>query len=124
MIGKIQSKFIQNQFWVIIFILTIFILSLRAFHLISIDAVPDISPVQVQINTRTGSLDPEQVEKTVTFKIENEMAGLPNVKDIRSISKYGFCQVVVTFKDNMNLYFARQLVSEKLLDLMGDLLII
>jgi len=81
---------------------------------IPIDAVPDITSVQVVINTKTGALDPEQVEKTVSYPIESEMSGLAKVIDVRSLSKYGLSQVVVIFRDDTNIYWARQQVSERL----------
>jgi cobalt-zinc-cadmium resistance protein CzcA len=81
---------------------------------LSIDAVPDITPIQVVINTKTGALDPEQIEKAVSFPIETEMNGIPHVKEIRSISKYGLSQVILRFADGTNIYWARQQVSERL----------
>lgn len=81
---------------------------------IPIDAIPDITPVQVIINTKTGAFSPEQVEKLVSYPIESEMSGIANVIDVRSLSKYGLSQVVVVFKDATNIYWARQQVSERL----------
>lgn len=79
-----------------------------------IDAVPDITNVQVMINTRTGALAPEEIETTVTFPIETELSGLQNVEEVRSITKYGLSQVTVVFEEGTDLYFARQLIAEKL----------
>ena len=118
---NIQLNLIKNKFWVSIFLISLILLGIKAIKELSIDAVPDISPVQVLITTRTGGLDPEQVEKTVTYYIESEMTGLPNVKDIRSLSKYGLSQVIVIFKDGTNIYFARQMVIEKLQSVSGSL---
>ena len=81
---------------------------------VNISAVPDISNKQVMINTKTGSLSTEQIEKIVTYPIEIEMSGLPGVDEVRSLSKYGLSQVIVVFEDDVNIYFARQLISEKL----------
>lgn len=79
-----------------------------------VDAVPDITNVQVMVNTRTGALAPEEIEKTVTRLIEAELTGLPNVDEVRSISKYGLSQVVVIFHDGTDLYFSRQQIAERL----------
>ncbi len=82
-----------------------------------IDAVPDITNVQVMINAKTGALDPEKIEKTVTSVVETEMSGLHGLEDIRSISKYGLSQVILVFKDGTDLYFVRQQVSQRLQNL-------
>ncbi len=79
-----------------------------------IDSVPDITNTQVVVNAKTGALDPEQVEKSVTHHIESELAGLPRVTDIRSHTKVGLSHVVVTFTDGTDVYWARQQVTERL----------
>ncbi|MBX3711244.1 MAG: CusA/CzcA family heavy metal efflux RND transporter [Lysobacter sp.] len=79
-----------------------------------IDAVPDITNVQVQINTRADGYSPLETEQRVTFPIETAMAGLPGLQDTRSISRYGLSQVTVVFKDGTDLYFARQQVAERM----------
>lgn len=79
-----------------------------------VDAVPDITNVQVMINAKTGALDPEQIEKTVTYVVEYEMGGLPGLQEIRSLSKYGLSQVILVFEDGTDIYFARQQVSQRL----------
>lgn len=89
-------------------------LGLYAVSITPVDAVPDITPVQVVVNTRTGALDPEQIEKTVSFPIETDMSSIAHVKDVRSLSKYGLSQVVVVFEDGTDIYWARQQVSERL----------
>jgi heavy metal efflux system protein len=81
---------------------------------LDIDAFPDTTPVQVQINTVAPSLGPEEVEQRITFPIEQAIGGLPGLEGMRSVSKFGFSQVVVTFKDGTDIYFARQLVNERL----------
>jgi len=79
-----------------------------------VDAVPDITNVQVQINTEVPALAPEEIEKLVTFPIEIEMAGVPGMVELRSISKFGLSQVTLVFEDGTDIYRARQLVSERL----------
>lgn len=81
---------------------------------LNLDAVPDITTNQVQINTETGGMGPEEVERLVTFPIETAMAGLPGVEGTRSLSQYGLSQVTVTFHDDVDVFFARQLVNERL----------
>jgi len=79
-----------------------------------IDAVPDITNVQVVVNTKTGALDPEKIEVLVTRPIEVEMAGLPGLEEVRSISKYGLSQVTLVFADDTDIYWARQQVAERI----------
>lgn len=81
---------------------------------IDIDAFPDTTPVMVQINTTAPSLAPEEVERQITFPIEQAISGLPRLEQLRSISKFGLSQVVVVFADGTDIYFARQLINERL----------
>ncbi|MCE9563375.1 MAG: CusA/CzcA family heavy metal efflux RND transporter [Planctomycetes bacterium] len=81
---------------------------------LDIDAFPDTTPVQVQINTVAPSLGPEEVEQQITFPVEQALSGLPKIAQMRSISKFGLSQVVVIFEDGTNIYFARQLITERL----------
>ena len=81
---------------------------------LDIDAFPDTTPVQVQINTVAPSLAPEEVERQITFPVEQAISGLPGLEDLRSVSKFGLSQVVVVFKDGTDIYFARQLINERL----------
>ena len=108
------EKIIQNRRWVAFIAAFIAAAGLYAMATLPIDAIPDITNIQVIVNTRTGALDPEQVEKTVTYYIETEMAGLPGVVDVRSLSRFGLSQVVIVFEDGTDVYRARQLVNERL----------
>ena len=91
-----------------------------AFHL-SVDAVPDITNVQVQVNTEVPALAPEEIEKLVTFPLEIELAGVPGMLELRSLSKFGLSQVTLVFKDRTDIYRARQLVSERLQNAIDEL---
>lgn len=86
-----------------------------------IDAVPDITNVQVQINTAVPALAPEEIEKLVTFPIENEMAGIPGLTELRSLSKFGLSQINLIFEDGTDIYRSRQLVSERLQTVIDEL---
>ena len=79
-----------------------------------IDAVPDVTNVQVQINTNAPALSPLEAERQITLPVEVAMSGLPDVEQVRSLSKFGLSQVTVVFREHVNIYFARQLVQERL----------
>jgi cobalt-zinc-cadmium resistance protein CzcA len=81
---------------------------------INIDAFPDTTPVQVQVNTVAPALGPEEVEQQITVAVERAISGLPDLQSVRSISKFGLSQVVVTFVDGTDIWFARRLVGERL----------
>lgn len=86
-----------------------------------IDAQPDITPVQVQVNTAIPALAPEEIEKLVTFPIENELAGIPGMIELRSLSKFGLSQVTLVFEESTDLYRARQLVAERMQNVLEEL---
>ncbi|MSR66108.1 MAG: efflux RND transporter permease subunit [Pedosphaera sp.] len=88
---------------------------------LSIDAVPDITNIQVQINTSVPALAPEEIEKLVTFPIESAMAGIPGLTDLRSLSKFGLSQVTLVFEDGTDIYRSRQLVNERLQTVLDEL---
>lgn len=88
---------------------------------VTLDAVPDITPNTVSVNTETGGLSPQEVEKLVTFPIETAMGGIPGVVQVRSLSQFGLSQVNVTFDDSKDVYFARPLVNERLSRVKDDL---
>jgi cobalt-zinc-cadmium resistance protein CzcA len=79
-----------------------------------VDAFPDTTPVQVQINTSVPSLNPEEAERQITIPVELAISGLPGLQNVRSVSKFGLSQVVATFQDSTSIYLARQLVTERL----------
>ena len=85
-----------------------------AFQTLPIDAFPDVTNIQVQILTEAPGLAPVEVERFITYPIELQMTGLPGLAEIRSISKFALSQVTVVFEDDVDLYFARQLVLERL----------
>ncbi|WP_375507540.1 efflux RND transporter permease subunit [uncultured Caballeronia sp.] len=89
-------------------------LGVYSYQKLPIDAVPDITNVQVQINTAAPGYSPLESEQRITFPVETAMAGLPNLQQTRSISRYGLSQVTVIFKEGTDIYFARQLVNERM----------
>ena len=88
---------------------------------IPIDAVPDMTNVQVQVVTDAGSLSPLEVEQYVTYPVESTMGGLPDVQEVRSVSKFGLSLVTVVFEDGMDIHLARKLVSERLIPVRDQL---
>ena len=89
-------------------------LGIYNYQKLPIDAVPDITNVQVQINTAAPGYSPLETEQRVTFPIETVMAGLPNLEQTRSLSRYGLSQITVIFKDGTDIFFARQMVNERI----------
>lgn len=114
MINRLIGYALKQGFLVIIVIGVIIGLGLYYIVRLPVDAVPDVTTNQVQINTEVPGLGPLEVEKLITFPIEFSMSGLPNVVETRSLSKSGLSQVTVVFDDHVNIYFVRQLVFERL----------
>ncbi len=114
MLAKIISASLAHRWLVLIVAGAIAALGVYNFNRLPIDAVPDITNVQVQINTEAPGYSPLESEQRITFPVETAMAGLPNLDYSRSISRYGLSQVTVIFKDGTDIYLARQLVNERL----------
>ncbi len=105
---------IHKGWFVLTGVIVMAMLGVYSYQRLPIDAVPDITNVQVQINTQAAGYSPMEAEQRVTFPIERVMAGLPNLEYTRSISRYGLSQVTVIFKDGTDIYFARQLVNQRI----------
>ena len=114
MFEKIVAFSVNNRLLVILLFSAIVILGLGTLPRLSIDAFPDTTPIQVQINTVAPALNPEEIEQQITLPIELSIGGLPGLVDVRSVSKFGFSQVVATFDDATEIALARQYVSERL----------
>ncbi|SHL15031.1 cobalt-zinc-cadmium resistance protein CzcA [Nitrosospira sp. Nsp11] len=114
MIERILQGSIHQRGFVIGAVLAMAAVGVYSFQKLSIDAVPDITNVQVQINTSATGYSPVEAEQRVTFPIETVMAGLPNLHYTRSLSRYGLSQVTVIFEDGTDIYFARQLVNQRI----------
>jgi heavy metal efflux system protein len=105
---------LRNRMLVILAVLAFAVVGAVSMRYLDIDAFPDTTPVQVQINTVAASLGPEEVEQQITFPVEQVLSGLPRVQSLRSVSKFGLSQVAITFDDGTDIYFARQVVNERL----------
>jgi cobalt-zinc-cadmium resistance protein CzcA len=114
MLEKIISWSLAHRYTVLAGTLLLVIAGLWSVTKLKVDAFPDTTPVQVQVNTAAPSLVPEEVERQVTFPVEMAMGGMPGLESLRSVSLFGLSQVTLTFKDGTNVYFARQLVNERL----------
>jgi heavy metal efflux system protein len=114
MIGRILSFSIRYRWLVLLATLGVAGLGVYNFQRLPIDAVPDITNVQVQINTAAPGLSAPEIEQRITFPVETAMAGLPRLENVRSLSYYGLSQVTVVFADGTDIYLARQLITERL----------
>ena len=119
MFEKLVESSLKYKFLVLIAFGVIAFLGWRAVVSVPIDAFPDVTPAQVNIYTESPGLAAEDVEQLLTFPIESGMAGLPKVEEIRSVSLFGLSYVAVYFEDDMDIYFARRLVMERLQEV-GD----
>lgn len=121
MINKIIRFAVFNRGAVLVLTMLFVIAGFYAFQNLPIDAVPDITNNQVQINSSVEGLAPEEIERTVTFPVEAAMRGIPGVIQVRSVTRFGLSQVTVVFKDKVDIYRARQSVSERLQGVSDDL---
>lgn len=114
MINQLITFSVKNRFFIFLLTLLCVLWGVKSFNELPIDAVPDITNTQVQINTPISGLIPEEVERMVTYPIESAMNGIPGVETVRSISRYGISQVTVIFDEGTDIYRARQLTGERL----------
>ncbi len=114
--GRIVTWSLNNRFLVVV--LGLFLMAAGIEHMLRlpIDAVPDVTNVQVQVLTKAPALAPSEVERLITFPVESAMAGLPDIENIRSVSKFGLSVVTVVFEEGTDIYLARQLVGERLVE--------
>ncbi len=121
MLEQIVIFSIRQRWLVMLIALGLMALGIYNFSRLSIDAVPDITNVQVQINTEADGYSPLEVEQRVTFPIETVLAGIPKLDYTRSLSRYGLSQVTVVFEDGTDIYFARQLLNERLSQIKNEI---
>jgi cobalt-zinc-cadmium resistance protein CzcA len=114
MIDSILAFSIKQRWLVILVVLGLAAFGAYNFTRLPIDAVPDITNVQVQVNTSASGYSPLEIEQRITFPVETAMSGLPKLSYTRSLSRYGLSQITVVFEDGTDIYFARQLVNERI----------
>jgi len=114
MLNALIDFSLKNRFVILLLTGILVVLGWQAATNLPLDAFPDTTPVQVQINTNAPELAPEETERLITFPVEYAMGGLKGLEEVRSISKFGLSQVVLIFSDETDIYFARQQISERL----------
>jgi cobalt-zinc-cadmium resistance protein CzcA len=114
MLERLLRFSVQNRWLIVLLTVGIAVAGAFALKRLPIDAVPDITNVQVQINTSYPALSPNEIEKQVTFPMENALAGIPGLESTRSLSRNGFSQITVVFEDGTDIWFARNQVKERL----------
>ncbi len=114
MVGKLIDLALDNRFVVILASLLLVVAGFWAMTLLPVDAVPDVTNVQVQVMTTAPALGPEETEQFITFPVETAMSGIPRVEEIRSVSQFGLSVVTVVFEEGTDIYWARQQVGERL----------
>ncbi|MCL4857680.1 MAG: efflux RND transporter permease subunit, partial [Flavobacteriales bacterium] len=115
MFEKIIAYSLKNKIMVLLMIVALIFAGVISLRSIAIDAVPDITNNQVQVVTSSPTLAAEEVEKFITFPIEMSVANIPDVTEVRSISRYGLSVVTIVFEDNVDIMRARQFVAEQLI---------
>src|SRR6059036_903007 len=121
MVSRIFDFSLRQRVFVLLGVMGLAVAGVWSAFRLPIDAVPDITNVQVQINTSVAALAAEEIEKQITFPIETEMQGVQGLVEIRSISRFGLSQVTLVFDDHTDIYRARQLVTERLQNIGGEL---
>ena len=121
MFDRILESSLRHRWMVLAVVAGVAVLGAYNYQRLPIDAVPDITNVQVQINTEAPGYSPLEVEQRVTFPIETALAGLPRLEYTRSVSRYGLSQITSVFQDGTDIYFARQLVNERLAEARSQL---
>ena len=116
MIDRLISFALRQRLLIIVAVILLAALGSYAFKKLPIDAFPDVTNIQVQIITETPGRSPVEVEKFITYPIEVQMTGLPRMQELRSLSKFGLSMVTVVFEDDVDIYFARQLILERLIE--------
>ncbi len=114
MVNRLIDISLDNRFVVLLLVLLLVALGIGSMLTLPVDAVPDLTNVQVQVLTTSPSLGPVEMEQFVTFPIETSMSGIPRVREIRSVTRFGLSNVTVVFEEGTDIYWARQQVNERL----------
>lgn len=112
---------IRNAIWIMVFVCAWIAVGVYSYQKLPIDAVPDITNTQVQINTQANGFTALEVEQRITYPIETALAGIPNLQLTRSISRYGLSQVTIVFKDGTDIYWARQQINQRVQEVKDNL---
>lgn len=121
MINRIIDISLNNRFVVLLLVILLIAGGVWSMARLPVDAVPDLTNVQVQVLTTSPSLGPVEMEQFVTFPVETAMSGIPRVEEIRSVTRFGLSNVTVVFEEGTDIYWARQLVSERLVDARAEI---
>ena len=116
MIERIISFALRQRLLIIVATAALAVFGIYAYTKLPVDAFPDVTNIQVQVITEAPGRSPEEVEKFITYPVEIQMMGIPKITDMRSLSKFGLSMITVVFEDNVDIYFARQLVLERLIE--------
>jgi heavy metal efflux system protein len=114
MLTRVIEWSLRHRLVVILIWVGVVVAGVVAFRSLPIDAFPDTTPVQVQVNTVAPALSPVEIERQITAPVEQSLSGLPGLTEVRSISRFGLSQVTVVFEDDTDIYLARQVVSERI----------
>ena len=114
--GRLINWALDNRFLVLMLLVLLIVFGTVALTRLPIDAVPDVTNVQVQIMTTAPALAAEETEQFITFPVENSLSGIPKVEEIRSVSQFGLSVVTVVFEEGTDIFWARQQIGERLLD--------
>lgn len=113
---RILSFALKHRLFIIIALFGLVVFGIYAYKALPIDAFPDVTNIQVQVITNAPGRPPVEVEKLITYPIEIQMMGLPKIQEVRSLSRFGLSSITVVFEDDVDIYFARQLVLERIIE--------
>lgn len=114
MLTRLIDLCLRNRPLVLLGAVLLVVAGLTSFQRLAFDAFPDTTPMQVQVNTAAPALSPVEVERQITFPLEQAITGLPGLQEVRSVTKFGFSQITAIFDDSVDVYLARQVVSERI----------
>ena len=121
MLEKLPIAVLKRPWLVVIAVIAIIAVGIRQYKEMPVDAFPDVSPIMVSIFCESHGMAPEEIERLITWPIESTMNGLPGVTMVKSTSAFGLAVIYVYFEDSVDIFFARQLVSERLSAAVADL---
>ena len=118
---KLVDFALSQKFFILLGAVAILLFGSYALQKLPVDAYPDIAPTQVKIILKSSGMTPQEMESRVTIPIEQNLQNIPYQKVIRSLSKYGLCDITIDFEDNVDIYWARQQVSQRIAEVMDVL---